>query len=380
MALRVFQAIGRYSNSQVREGRTWYRNLYEPLVDLGHDVELFLLDEARRAAWEGNKRRSNQIGEQLLLTLREAHQVRPIDLFFCYAIDGMFPPEVVDEVRALGIITCNFSCNNTHQFSLTRNLAPHFDFNLHSERDAAEKFIAIGAIPMWWPMASNPKYFHPVQTPKDIDVSFVGASYALRARYIAGLRQRGVDVHASGPGWRFGARSKWRAHVLRLILLRRAILARSMTDKRLASARLAELDYQRWLGNTFPANLHDPISDDDLVAMYSRSRVSLGFLEVFDGHDPMGELRRHVHLREFEAPMCGALYLTGHCEELETFFEPDREVLVYRSSEELADKVTFYLGHPEACEQIRLAGRRRALADHTYHKRYRSLLEALGLS
>jgi spore maturation protein CgeB len=54
-------------------------------------------------------------------------------------------------------------------------------------------------------------------------------------------------------------------------------------------------------------------------------------------------------------------------------------VLVYRNQHELLDKIRFYLAHPAQAEMIRQAGRKRALAEHTYHERYRKLFKALGL-
>jgi spore maturation protein CgeB len=55
-------------------------------------------------------------------------------------------------------------------------------------------------------------------------------------------------------------------------------------------------------------------------------------------------------------------------------------VLVYRDQHELLDKVRYFLAHPAQAEQVRLAGRKRALAEHTYHIRFRKLFETIGLS
>ena len=65
-------------------------------------------------------------------------------------------------------------------------------------------FLAVGANPLWWPMASNPKYFRPQDVLRSIAVSFVGANYSLRARYIGYLLENGIDAHAYGPGWASG--------------------------------------------------------------------------------------------------------------------------------------------------------------------------------
>jgi spore maturation protein CgeB len=378
--MRIFQLLEATSNAAVPDSRTWYRNLYEPLIDLHHDVLLFPVTEGRRAMQEGDAAARGRFSEKLVAAFRTEHERRPFDLFFSYVMDGMIETAAIDEIRSAGVPTCNFSCNNTHQFDLVDEISPHFDFNLHSEKDVADKFRGVGAHPVWWPMASNPNYFKPQDLSKTVPVSFVGANYATRARYCAYLLDHGVEAHLYGPGWQWGARSRWRGVAKRASAWALAGVSPTAEGRSRASAELAEIDLRRNLSARFPSNVHPPVSDDELVALYSRSQISLGFLEVFDGHDSRRGTRRHLHLREFEAPMSGALYCTGYMDELTDMFEPDKEVLVYRNQYELLDKVKFYLTHPAESEEIRLAGRRRALRDHTYHRRFQQLFATVGVS
>lgn len=354
---------------------TWRRNLYEPLLELGCDVVLFPAEDGRRAMMRNDRRARAEFSQRLYETFCCEHARRPFDLFFSYLMDGMVDPTVIDEIRKTGVPACNFSCNNAHQFYLVDDLAPHFDFNLHSEKSAREKFAAIGAKPLWWPMASNPKYFAPRDVPHTTDASFVGANYALRARYIAHLLENGIDVHAFGPGWVRRKRAKFK----RYLLLARSMLATSANSALRASATLADHDLNLYLNARFSKNVHYPVSDDELIALYSESCISLGFLEVYDRHDPSRPVNQHLHLREFEAPMSGALYCTGYTDELAEMFEPDKEVLVYRNQHELLDKVRYYLAHPDEGEEIRVAGHKRALRDHTYHRRFQVLFREMGL-
>ena len=228
-------------------------------------------------------------------------------------------------------------------------------------------------------MASNPKYFKPEDVLRTIAVSFVGVNYALRARYIAHLLKHGVDVYAYGPGWRWGARKQWRSFAKRYLLLLQSLATFSPEAQARASAVLAEHDFRRSLSARFPNNVHDPIANDELIGLYSRSHVCLGFLEVYDRHDPSRPVTRHLHLREFEAPMSGALYCTGYTDELAEFYEPDKEVIVYRNEQELIEKVRYFLAHPDAAEKVRRAGLSRALRDHTYQRRFQQLFAQLGL-
>jgi len=377
--MRIFQAIHAATNPSVPGSRTWYRNLYEPLIELGHEVVLFLTDEGRKAVRRRDAAARAAFSQKMLDAFRREHAQKPFDLFFAYLTDGMVEPGAIDEIRKTGVPTCNFSCNNAHQFYLVEELSPHFDYSLHSEKDAREKFLSIGANPLWWPMASNPKYFKPIDVPRTIPVSFVGANYALRARYIAHLLENDIDAHAYGPGWVWGTSSRWRSIAKRYKYLLLALVARSPQAQSAASAQLADHDFRRTLGALFPANVHPPVSDEELIALYSRSHISLGFLEVYDRHDPSRPVTQHLHLREFEAPMSGALYFTGYTEELAEMFEPGKEVVVYRNQHELLDKVRYYLAHPKEAERVRQAGRARALKDHTYQRRFQQLFTALDL-
>ncbi|HZP47778.1 MAG TPA: glycosyltransferase [Vicinamibacterales bacterium] len=71
--------------------------------------------------------------------------------------------------------------------------------------------------------------------------------------------------------------------------------------------------------------------------------------------------------RVFEAAGAGACLITDAWEGLDTFLEPDREVLVARSGTEVAAQLERLT--PEAARAIGEAARRRVLASHTYAHR-----------
>jgi spore maturation protein CgeB len=378
--MRIFQVLEGGSNPAVSGSRTWLRNLYEPLLDLGHEVVLFDAARGREAMSSGQSHKKMAFSQSLLDAFRTEHRKAPIDLFFCYIMDGMVDPLVIDEVRSCGVITCNFSCNNTHQFDLVDELSLHFDFNLHSERDAAEKFRAIGANGLWFPMAANPKYYHPFKIPRVWDVTFVGMNYAARSASILHILRNSIEAHAFGPGWDCPSRTRRvRRWMLRNLKLLQAVCATTYEQQYSCSSAAAQLDLTRILWHQFPGNLHAPVSDERMISLYSESKICLGFLDVYDGHDASRLLLQHLHLREFEGPMSGALYLTGFCNELAEFYEPDKEVLVYRNMHELCDKVDYYLKHESEAQRTREAGHRRALECHTYHRRFVDLFNKIGL-
>lgn len=383
--MRIFLTFSPSGNSSVLGSMTWYRNLYEPLLDLGHNVYLLRIDEAEDKL--GINRKSELFREKfsqyLLNTLQEENKKKQFDLFFSYLTDSDVETSCIDEIKKSGVVTANFSCNNIHQFYVTEKIAPHFDYNLHSEKYAAEEFKAIGAKPMWFQMAANPTYYHPLGIDRTLDITFVGGAYAKRPYYIYNLLENGIDVHAYGPGWR-RVEQLARLRRLKRELIRSRDMVRSIFTfnpqiRAEISSRIANMDFKDNLLAKYVRNLHFPITDEEMITKYSESKISLGFLEVYDNHDHSQKTMQHLHLREFEAPMCGALYFTNYSDELAEHYEPDMEVVIYRNEHELLDKVNFYLSRPQEAEKVRQAGYKRALECHTYQKRFEDLFKEISL-
>ena len=381
--MRIFLTFNPASNSGVNNSMIWYRNLYEPLLDLHHDVYLLRMDLSAQELKV--KRRtsefSQKFSQKLLDSFKNEHRKKPFDLFFSYFIDSEIEPGCIDEIKKYGVPTANFSCNNIHQFYLTEKIAPHFDYNLHSEKYAAEKFKAIGANPVWFQMAANPTYYHPLGIDRTLDVSFIGGAYAKRPYYIYNLLENGIDVHTYGPGWRKTERlanlRRIKRELIRCKEVIRSIFTVSPQIRAEISSRIANMDFKDNLLAKYIRNIHFPITDEEMITKYSESKIGLGFLEVYDNHDHSQKTMQHLHLREFEAPMCGALYFTNYSDELAEHYEPDKEVIIYRNEHELLDKVNFYLGHPQEAEKVRKAGYERALKCHTYQKRFTDLFDSI---
>ena len=71
----------------------------------------------------------------------------------------------------------------------------------------------------------------------------------------------------------------------------------------------------------------------------------------------------------------GGFVLTNYCEETAELFEEDKEIVMFRTPEELIQKVDYYLEHEEEREQIARAGHEKAMNDYTYEKKIKRLLD-----
>ena len=119
------------------------------------------------------------------------------------------------------------------------------------------------------------------------------------------------------------------------------------------------------------------LSDLEMVQMYSRSKINLGFSSCDTGEAE--ERIVQIRLRDFEVPMSGGFYLVEYMEELEEFFEIGKEIVCYTDPGDLVEQVKYYLKHDSERERIRRAGYERCLRDHTWHKRFAMAFRQMGM-
>jgi spore maturation protein CgeB len=84
--------------------------------------------------------------------------------------------------------------------------------------------------------------------------------------------------------------------------------------------------------------------------------------------------------RDFECPGSGACYLTTFNWELALHYEIGKEILCYRSVEEIVELFSFYRRRPDECWRIAQSAYRRCINEHTWEKRFRKLFEEVGIT
>lgn len=84
------------------------------------------------------------------------------------------------------------------------------------------------------------------------------------------------------------------------------------------------------------------------------------------------------NMRLYEATGVGTLLITDWKKNITDMFEPDKEIVVYRTPEECAELVQYYLDHDKEREKIPKAGQERTIREHTYHQRMEELIEIVG--
>jgi hypothetical protein len=114
---------------------------------------------------------------------------------------------------------------------------------------------------------------------------------------------------------------------------------------------------------------------DSPTRIYRNTQLNLGI-----GFCTATQTQTTVKGRDFECPGVGACYLTTYNWELTNHFEMGKEILCYRTFEELAEMHSFYRRRPEECLKIAQAAYRRSKAEHTWRKRFEKIFRETGIT
>ncbi len=407
--MRLFAAIRHAVNPHHFYGGLWCANFYPALRRLGGEIvesRVDLLPASRFMHIAGNFTPEElavraDITARILEEVKTAHARQPVDLFLSYFYNSHFDPAGFEEIHRLGIPTVNFYCNSIYQFGLVAEIAAKVQWSWHAEKDARAAYLSVGARPVWVQLAADPDVYRPMEgLGRKSAAVFVGQRYADRDRWLAALVRAGLPVEIYGLGW--GApdngtgNDKLRAaemeHLGRavpvpgsagayLAVIREGIRSAGFVPTIIRTCR--QWRYRSESHRLTPIIApcaRGPIPfDRPVTETFNRHEVVLNFSNVWADGRPGSRLIPHVRLRDFEAPMCGSTYLTGHTDEIGEFYELGKEIETYRTEEELIDKARYYLAHGTAAERLRVAACQRARRDHTWDRRFQQLFANIGV-
>ena len=86
-------------------------------------------------------------------------------------------------------------------------------------------------------------------------------------------------------------------------------------------------------------------------------------------------IRSGVPLRVLEIMACRGFVLVNYQEDLAREFEDGKELVMYRSLDEMVEKVQYYLEHEEERARIARAGYEKVLREYNYAEKLRHILD-----
>jgi len=341
--LRVLFISLKFDYGISQQGMSYeYVNFFDTLRRMPNvETELFPFDEVMRK--DGRDRMNQQL-------LERVNVFRPDVCFFFLFTDEIERRTIRAITDAGKTITLNWFADDHWRFEeFSRHWAPCFQWVVTTDHAAVEKYHRIGlknVILSQW--GFNHFLYQRAEVQPDVDVSFVGQTHSNRMQLIDAVAKSGTAVRTWGKGWPNGRISQ--EDMIRLYSRSRINLNFTESSTKLGMKSLVKLALSR--------------RADDTYHLKPFSAIVRNIPGLFTPNPAQ------IKGRNFEIPGSGGFLLTEHAEGIEKFFVPGREIGTFCSQDELCEKIHYFLKNTEEREAVRLAGYHRALRDHTFQKRF----------
>lgn len=314
-----------------------YYNFFDTLEGMGYETEFF--DFYPLFKQHGS--------EQMTSLLRKRVDDWKPDLLFIFLFGNEFSREGLTRIKnETRTVTFNWFADDHWRFdNFSRHWADCFSWISTTDAESVAKYKALGVsnvlLTQW---GANPRIYKRTGIVPQYDVTFVGQAHGDRKAIIRGLQRSGIDVQTMGTHWNV---RRWHEYARRLGLL-------------------SEESYEKTVQST-------RVSQETMVEVFQASKVNLNLSASSQ------LIHNQIKGRNFEIPACGGFQLSGYAHRLEEYFTPGKEIVVYRSVEEIPEIVQYYLKNESERAAVAEAGYQRVLREHTYEKRFSALFRQMGL-
>lgn len=346
----------------------WRNYFVAGLVEAGHEVvEVANVDWAEGmtyppgGALDAWRTRTWETVENFV---RQEIAQRPIHLFVGYFYPEQVEVSAIRELQRMGIPCVNFFCDNVREF--LKPPAEYSPFALHwvPEFEALPMYREAGLpyvhapMPCW--ISRGLRNESRLETEP---ATFIGSSDVLRRNLLGQALRGGADFVIRGNGWLADAATQPKQVRAAATLMRNQV---DLVKRHGLGGLLTKIESRvRPLRppSIAESRIGAPLSDAEYFRVTREALVTIGVNRVPTANRSPHRPLVYSRLRDIEAPMLGACYLTEWTEGLEHMYELGKEIETYRTAEELTSKLSELRVDPERRISMRERAQRRALSD-----------------
>lgn len=303
-----------------------------------------------------------------------------IDIFMTsYSTDFLFL-ETLDAIKKMDVRTLLFCPDNLVVPYNQRKIAKYFDLVWLTSHETKYLFDRWGANSIVLPYAANPNLFDNEIIKNDIGrLAFIGTPHGSRVERIEMLLNSGVPMTIFSKQSDTN-NSNFRASFRDYLSVGLTYLKFPIGRKLLLASIIDKLGRHEINLNNKNLQLESPVPLEQLGSINSNYALTLAFTEA----NSTGVLNKPVpvvNLRNFEIPMSGGLEIAMYTDELASYFEDGKEIVLAHTKEELVEKAKFYIKeeNQDLRYNMKMNARRRAINDHTWFNRFEKIFNEFGV-
>ncbi|MDB5145713.1 MAG: hypothetical protein JWQ66_4426 [Mucilaginibacter sp.] len=305
------------------------------------------------------------------------------DLFLSYLYPEQIDINAVSEIQKMGIPCVNFFCDNVRNFNKAPAEFSVFDLNWVPEFKAIKMYQNAGHnyinLPM--PMWVDPKFrIFPDESSRKI--TFIGSKDIQRLRFFESIVSLSPQIPLTiyGSGWDESLSSG-------TVLPQDYTLIKKLIHQSTFIKNNGVIPYLRKLGQHNISNSASPalkakigglICFEDYNKLTAQSMITIGVNRYPSLNFPVSRPDTYSRLRDIEAPMLGACYLTEQTEAIENLYDIGNEIELYNNEEIFVEKVKELQADKNKRGKLKINGQKRALLDHSIPQSLNKIFKRLN--
>jgi len=293
----------------------------------------------------------------------------PADMFLSYLYPAMVDEGAIAQIKKIGIPCVNFFCDNVREFQKAPVEFGVFDLNWVPEYKAVKLYKKAGypCINLPMPIWIDPK-LRVVQGESNNQVTFIGSKDIQRQLFFEKVVAKNHDLPLAiyGNGWQQntgGEAAQAESYTMaKKIAYQYEFLKdygvkpylRKLSQRKIATEITAALNSKIQVKISFEAY-------NDLTA---KSLITVGINRYPSFNYPLAKPNTYSRLRDIEAPMLGACYLTEWTEGLDELYSVGVDIETYIDADSFIEKVNMLTADPKKRKMLRVNGQKKALQNH----------------
>lgn len=311
----------------------------------------------------------SQIWEQTISFLKS----NPVDLFLSYLYPKQIEMNAIKEIQKLGIPCVNFFCDNVREFNQLPVEFSVFDLNWVPEYKALSLYKKANyqSIHLPMPMWVDPKYrqISGIELPQ---LSFIGSHDIQRQLIFESILERSPDLPLNiyGDGWLKKDDTNKPDHLNYTNINKFKFQTKFINQYGFSAywRKIKHRNYKPTFSTELITCLRGKLSFQNYIEIIKESAITIGVNRYPSFTYPLLKPNTYSRLRDLEAPMLGACYLTEWTEGLDQLYEIGKEIETYKSIDEFIHKSIFLMKNKQKRMQLKISGQQRALEYHTVKK------------
>ncbi len=315
--------------------------------------------------------------------IKKQHKQKPIDLFLSYLFPKQINSAAVQEIQHLGIPCVNFYCDNVRDFIRVPKEFYCFDLHWVPEYEALKMYKKFGLKYIFAPMPVwIPHHQRNCNHSEKYGVSFIGSRDIQRELLLAKVIQSDIKIEIRGAGW-----EKTQSNLPESSLSPYNFWEMTVNQLNFAQNQGFLAWFRKIRTRSLPKINDEVFTDclkvkpntDEYPLIIQQSMITLGINRYPSYRYPLSNPNKYSRMRDIEAPMMGACYLTEWTEGLEKLYDIGKEVEAYSTPEEMVEKILMLRSEPKRRKTLRCLGQKRSLAEHTVVKSISLISSTLNL-